>query len=87
MKPGTVPENPFGSKDDRVKINPGRQNPNLDKPAGPVDPEIFILAVRTPEGQPIGMLANYSLHYVGGIRRDHACAAPSDAGTACLWRI
>lgn len=66
MKPGTTPENPFGSKDDLVKTNPGRGNPNLDRPAGPVDPEIFILAAQTPEGQPIGMLANYSLHYVGG---------------------
>lgn len=66
MKPGTTPVNPFGSTDDQVKMNPGRQNPNLDRPASPVDPEISILAAQTPEGQPIGMLANYSLHYVGG---------------------
>ncbi|MDD4102408.1 MAG: hypothetical protein PHU80_07220 [Kiritimatiellae bacterium] len=74
MKPGTVPKNPFGSKDDLVKMNPGRQNPGLDKPAGPVDPEIFILAAQTPEGQPIGMLANYSLHYVGGTVRGEITA-------------
>ncbi len=49
-------------------MNPGHQNPNLDRPAGPVDPEVSILAARTPDGKPIGMLANYSLHYVGGTR-------------------
>lgn len=65
MKPGTMTANPFGSTNDLVKTNPGRCNPNLDRPAGPVDPDVFILAAQTPEGQPIGMLANYSLHYVG----------------------
>lgn len=66
LKPGTMPVNPFGSTNDLVKMNPGRCNPNLDRPAGPVDPEISILAAQTLDGKPIGMLANYSLHYVGG---------------------
>jgi neutral ceramidase len=68
LKPGTMPKNPFGSTDDLVKMNPARASKDLDRPAGPTDPEITILAVRTREGRPISLLASYSLHYVGGVR-------------------
>src|SRR5438552_14423800 len=36
------------------------------EPAGPVDPEISFVSVQTRDGKPICLLANYSLHYVGG---------------------
>lgn len=68
MKPGTVPVNPFGETTDVVKMNPPRASANLDKPAGPTDPEISLIAVRTPDGKPIAVMASYSLHYVGGVR-------------------
>jgi neutral ceramidase len=68
MKPGTVPKNPFGETTDQVKMNPPRASKDLDRPAGPTDPEIVLLAARTPEGKPIGLLAVYSLHYVGGVK-------------------
>jgi len=68
LKPGTMPVNPFGSTNDLVKMNPGRAIPNLDKPAGPIDPEIFLLAVQTRAGRPLALFANYSLHYVGGVK-------------------
>lgn len=65
MKPGKPLMNPFG-KEDQVKMNPGIGNPDLLEPAGPTDPELPIISVQTPEGRPIALLANYSLHYVGG---------------------
>jgi neutral ceramidase len=66
LKPGTPNPNPFGGED-QARMNPGAGNPNLLKPAGPVDPEISFLSVQTAEGRPLALLANYSLHYVGGV--------------------
>ncbi|WP_414661807.1 hypothetical protein [Horticoccus sp. 23ND18S-11] len=58
--------NPFGGVD-TVRMNPP-SNPNeLIKPAGPTDPEISFVSVQAKSGRPIALLANYSLHYVGGI--------------------
>ena len=65
LKPGTDIPNPFGDQD-QVKMNPGVGNPNLLKPAGPIDPEVPTLLLQTLTGKPIAVLANYSLHYVGG---------------------
>ncbi len=73
MKPGTDLPNPFGGAD-RVRMNPGVGNPNLLEPSGPTDPEIAFLVVRSVEGRPIALLANYSLHYVGGVPRGHISA-------------
>lgn len=72
MKPGTELFNPFGEPD-QAKMNPGT-SPNLLKPAGPTDPQIAFLAFETPEGRPLGLLANYSLHYVGGTGPNHISA-------------
>ncbi len=67
MKPGGIAINPFGETDDQVRMNPPRASQLLDRPAGPTDPEVAFLAVQTSAGQPLAVLANYSLHYVGGI--------------------
>src|SRR5947209_4550686 len=67
MKPGAVLVDPFGGTTDRVKMNPGYQHPDLGEPAGPTDPDVSILSLQTPTGRPIALLANYSLHYVGGV--------------------
>jgi hypothetical protein len=65
MKPGKPLMNPFG-EEDKVKMNPGVGNPDRLEPSGPVDPGLPIISVQTLEGRAIALLANYSLHYVGG---------------------
>lgn len=65
MKPGPHLTNPFGGTD-RARMNPRPGSPDLIEPAGPIDPQICFLSVQSTEGQPIALLANYSLHYVGG---------------------
>jgi len=66
MKAGSIAADPFGKTTDTVKMNPGYLNPGLIEPAGPIDPDVSFLSVQTPEGKPVALLANYSLHYVGG---------------------
>lgn len=65
--------NPFGGKD-QVQMNPGVANPDLVEPAGPTDPQVSFISVQSLQGRPIGLLANYSLHYVGGVPKDHISA-------------
>jgi len=70
MKPGTKLPSPFPDVEDRVKMNPGPLNPAIDRPAGPVDPDVAVFAVQKaerPEGQPLAVYASYALHYVGGM--------------------
>ena len=65
MKPGKPLTNPFGTTD-QVKMNPGVGNPDNIEPAGPTDPEVSVVSLQTRDGKPVALLANYSLHYVGG---------------------
>lgn len=74
LKPGTMPPDPFGRTTDRVKMNPGRDNPNIVKPEGPADPDVGVLAVESVDGRPICVLGNYALHYVGGTGPGHVSA-------------
>ena len=68
LKEGQTVENPFDSTTDRALMNPGIQNPKVTGPSGPIDPDVCILAARSAaDKRPIAVLANYSLHYVGGL--------------------
>lgn len=69
VKPESIPLNPFGEKGKRVRMNPPAGSSDLIRPAGPVDPEFFVVSVRHADGRPLTLLANYGLHYVGGVPR------------------
>ena len=74
MKEGTIPPDPFGGTTDRVQMNPPRMSPNLIEPAGPTDPELYVVSVRSQDGAPLALWATYSLHYVGGVPRGKVSA-------------
>lgn len=74
MKPGTIPADPFGRKHDQAQMNPPRASDNLIEPTGPIDPEIVFMSLQAKDGRPLGLLANYSLHYVGGTGPGHVSA-------------
>ena len=67
LRPGTPIADPFDHGTDTVRMNPAANSKSLLQPAGPVDPEIPVLAVQAIDGRPIALWANYSLHYVGGV--------------------
>ncbi|MGI5820211.1 MAG: hypothetical protein ACOX9R_19160 [Armatimonadota bacterium] len=60
----------YRMKDGTVQTNPGIGNPEVVEPVGPTDPEVGVMALRRACGETIGLLGNYSLHYVG-IPDDH----------------
>ena len=74
MKPGAIAPTPLGVTTDQVKTNPGINNPNLVESAGPTDPEVAFISVQSSDGKPLALLANYSLHYVGGVGAGHISA-------------
>ena len=60
---------------DTVKMNPGYSADVLDRPAGPIDPNVMILSVMDERGRkPRALFANYALHYVGGLPKGKVSA-------------
>ena len=59
----------FFMKDGSVGWNAGKKNPNIVKPAGPIDPDISILSIARGDGPPDAMLTAFALHAdtVGGL--------------------
>ena len=50
-------------KDGSVMFNPMFLNPNIVRPAGPIDPELAILLFRDPAGnRPLAAIGNFALH-------------------------
>lgn len=62
-RPDRLLTDPFGEKNVRANMHPGHQNPDAIGPSGPVDPALSLFSVQTPEGRPVALLANYSMHY------------------------
>ena len=58
----------FWMKDGTLRTNPYSQVAEIDRPAGPIDPEVGILLARATDGSPIAVVSNYALHAdeVGG---------------------
>jgi neutral ceramidase len=59
----------FWMKDGSVGWNPGKRNPNIVRPAGPIDADVPVLYVETADGRPLAAWVNYALHLdtVGGM--------------------
>ncbi len=64
-RPDKLLEDPFGQRTVRANMHPGYQNPDVIGPAGPVDPGLTVLSLKSRGGRPIAVLANYSMHYYG----------------------
>ncbi|HEY7326482.1 MAG TPA: neutral/alkaline non-lysosomal ceramidase N-terminal domain-containing protein [Gemmataceae bacterium] len=57
----------FHMKDGTVQFNPGKLNPNIVRPAGPIDPDVGLLRLRTGDKN-LAVLTVFALHLdtVGG---------------------
>ena len=59
----------FHMKSGPVRFNPGPLNPDIIRPAGPIDPEVGIVLMRDPDGEKAkAAIVNFALHLdtVGG---------------------
>ena len=65
-RPDKMGEDPFGMRTVRAMMHPGHGNPDYLGPSGPIDPWLTFLSLQTIEGKPLGVLANFSMHYFGG---------------------
>ena len=74
LKEGMTNPSPFGAED-RAVMNPGGHlRARLAGPAGPTNPEVYCLSVQALDGHQIALMANYWLHYVGGVPREDLSA-------------
>ena len=65
QEPRIVFNRRYHMRNGQVHFNPGVGNPDVLRPAGPTDPEFTLCYVESCGGQPLAVLANYALHYVG----------------------
>ncbi len=52
----------FFMTDGTVGWNPGKLNPRIIKPAGPIDPEVGVLYAESADGKPLSTYVNFALH-------------------------
>lgn len=52
----------FNMKNGRSYTHPGKCNPDIVKPAGPVDPEVGVIGAWRKDGDLIGCVVNYACH-------------------------
>ena len=49
-------------KDGRLKTNPGFGRTDIDRPAGPMDPQVGVLKIEAMDGRLIGVITNFACH-------------------------
>jgi hypothetical protein len=64
----------FRMTNGRVYTHPGKGNPEIVEPAGPIDPEVGVLAAWNAGGELLGCLVNYACHattFGAGVSADY----------------
>ncbi|MCB1203957.1 MAG: hypothetical protein KDN18_06835 [Verrucomicrobiae bacterium] len=65
LHPKFMREDPFGNLTVRANMHAATNWDQVTGPSGPEDPMLQVISVQTPEGKPLGLLANFSMHYFG----------------------
>lgn len=71
---GVVFNRRYRMRDGTVRMNPGRGNPEVIGPVGPVDPEVGVLWLEADGGMPLAAITSFALHYVGTDHSHHVSA-------------
>ena len=65
IHPDFMQLDPFGAKTVRANMHAATKWEQVIGKTGPEDPELSMISVQTAEGKPLGLLANFSMHYFG----------------------
>ncbi len=65
LRPDRVADDPFGNPTVRANMHTARNLDDVTGPSGPEDPQLSMIAFESLDGEPIAVLANFSMHYFG----------------------
>lgn len=65
LHPKFIREDPFGNLTVRANMHAAANWDQATGPSGPEDPMLQVISVQTADGKPLGLLANFSMHYFG----------------------
>jgi len=71
IRPDRLQIDPFGNPTMRAQMHAGANPDNVTGESGPEDPDLSIIAFKSPQGRPIAALANFSMHYFSGVEALH----------------
>jgi len=64
-RPDRIAEDPFGNLTVRANMHAGANWDDAVGEAGPEDPDLSLISVQTSAGEPLAVIANFSMHYFG----------------------
>ncbi len=64
-RPDRLAEDPFGNRTVRANMHAGSNWDDVTGEAGPEDPDLTLISIRSRDGRPIAVLGNFSMHYFG----------------------
>lgn len=62
-RPDKVDLDPFGNPTVRANMHSANDPQAVTGPSGPEDPELSLISFQSPDGRPIAVMANFSMHY------------------------
>lgn len=64
-RPDRLAEDPFGNLTVRANMHAGKNWDEAVGESGPEDPDLSLISIQTRAGEPLAVLANFSMHYFG----------------------
>ena len=71
IRPDRIAIDPFGNPTLRANMHAGANLDNVTGESGPEDPDLSMIAFKSPKGRPIAVLSNFSMHYFSGVEALH----------------
>lgn len=65
IRPDRIGKDPFGNPTLRANMHAARNLDDVTGESGPEDPDLSLISLQSTSGQPIAVLANFSMHYFG----------------------